>query len=207
MVKTTGSTTYTKSEAGSVSDLARGDTILVFGEDDNGTVAATRISQTDGAAFGGGRQGRPGQDDDNGQTPAPPQGQGQGQGGGFSQRPGGPTVGTITAVNGSTLAVTSQAGDTVTVTTADDTAVSITKKIARSDLATGDTIRVMGATSGTTVTATRVAVGDVAGFGGPGRPGGTGAPGESGRPGGPAGPDAPGSGPTGSSSAATTRMR
>ncbi len=209
-VKTTSSTTYTKTDVGSVSDLAKGDTVVVIGEDSNGTVAATRISQTDGADFGVGPQDRSGQNDDNGQTPMPPGGQGpggQGQGGGFGQRPGGFTVGTISAVNGSTLTVTSQSGDSVTVTTTGDTTVSITKKIARSDLAKGDSIRVMGATSGTTVTATRVAVGDAAGFGGPARPGGTGALGESGRPGGPAGPDAPGSGPTGSSSAATTRMR
>jgi Domain of unknown function (DUF5666) len=95
----------------------------------------------------------------------PQAGEGPGTGQ-LSGNRGGLTAGTITSIDGSTITVKLADGSTVKVTTSDSTAVTKTSKAKVSDLATGDTITVIGqADSSGNVTATRISEGD-AGFGG-----------------------------------------
>lgn len=140
-VSTASSTTFSKIVDGTVGDLAKGDIISIAGTTSNGTVTAKGIRQVD-------------------QLPDPEQGQGmrhaphQGPG-----RSGQHTLGTITAVNGSTVTVKTVSGGSVTATTTSDTKVSVIEKASISDLAMGDTIRVKGMVSGTKVAATTVTAG------------------------------------------------
>ena len=150
-VKTTATTRFTKTEDGKVSDFAKGDTIVVIGTNTNGTVAATRISQTDGKAPDKGI--------------APKQGGRSDRQPGHSGRHGEVTVGTITMVKGSTLTLESRSGDSVTVTTSSDTAVSVNHEVALKAIKKGDKVHVIGTVSGTTVEAAAVRFGDTAGPG------------------------------------------
>lgn len=166
-VKTTGSTAITETVTGKVGDLRNGDHVVVIGTPSGTAVAASRISDSGdsarggfGGGFGGGGARRGGEA--SGSAQAPP-------GGNFGA--GSFTIGTIKAVDGDTVTVTSSTG-TVTVTTSSATTISVSKKISVGDLAKGDTIRVTGSTSGTTVTATSITKG--------GRPGNGGAPGNGG---------------------------
>ncbi len=76
--------------------------------------------------------------------------QGRGADAGERCGPGGPggrghgARGTITAIDGTTLTVESEDGATVTVTTSDDTRVTEATEGTLADIATGDTVRVMG---------------------------------------------------------------
>src|SRR4029077_13981040 len=91
-----------------------------------------------------------------------------GQGGPGFAGPGGRggfTAGAVTSVDGSTITIKTVAGDTVTVSTTADTKVSVTKTIKLSDLAVGDTVRVTGTTTGTTIAADAIEKGAL-GFGG-----------------------------------------
>ncbi len=142
-VTTTSKTTFSKVTDGTVSDLAKGDTVVVDGTNSNGTIAAKRIHQTNKLP-----------DQSNNGASAPRKGAG-----------GDHTLGTITAVSGSTVTISTTAGDTVKVTTTSDTKVSVIEKTSISDLAKGDMIRVQGTVSGTTVAATAVNEGPA---GGPG---------------------------------------
>src|SRR5262249_28517222 len=115
----------------------------------------------------------------------PPEGGpfGGGQGGPFAGG-GGFAAGTITQVDGSTLTVKTMAGDTVKVTTSGNTNIVLTKDIKLSDLAKGDTVRVIGQSDGDIVTAQSVVRGDAGvgfgGFGGRRGGGGTGTTGGAG---------------------------
>jgi hypothetical protein len=102
---------------------------------------------------------------------------GFGGGAGAAAR-GGFTAGTITAIDGSTLTVKLADGSSVTVNTSSSTAVTKSSTASVSDLASGDTVTVVGAKDANgAVTATRISDGQL-GLGGFGaRPGGpTGAP-------------------------------
>ena len=141
----------------------------------DGSVAATRIADrgslvdttggVPGGGFPGGGQGGPnagGQGGSNG---------GQGRGTGSF------TAGSIVSVDGPTIMVQAQDGTSVTVTASANTMVSITSEASLSDLAVGDTVRVVGSTDGTTVTATAIQTGDLgAAFGGRVPPSANGAP-------------------------------
>ena len=98
---------------------------------------------------------------------------GAGGGAGAAAR-GGFTAGTITAINGSTLTVKLADGSTVQVDTSSSTAVTKTSKASVSDLASGDTVTVVGAKDASgAVTATRISDGQLGlgGFGGRNRAG------------------------------------
>ena len=86
---------------------------------------------------------------------APAGGRG-GPGGGF-------TAGQIASIDGSTVTVTTRAGSTVKVTTDASTTVQVTKQIALSDLAVGDTVRVVGTVDGSTVAAQSIQRGALTG--------------------------------------------
>jgi len=78
---------------------------------------------------------------------------------------GGLTAGTITSIDGDTITVKLADGSSVKVSTSGSTTVTKTSKAKVSDLATGDSITVIGnADSSGNVTATRISEGD-AGFG------------------------------------------
>jgi hypothetical protein len=96
-----------------------------------------------------------------------PGGGGEGPGTGqLNGNRGGLTAGTITSIDGDTITVKLADGSTVKVSTSDSTTVTKTSKAKVGDLATGDTITVIGqADSSGNVTATRISEGD-AGFGG-----------------------------------------
>jgi Domain of unknown function (DUF5666) len=76
-----------------------------------------------------------------------------GPSGGFG---GGATSGTITALAGSTITLSSTSGTTTKVTTSSSTTVSSSATAALGDVAGGDQVSVMGAVSGTDVTAERI---------------------------------------------------
>jgi hypothetical protein len=174
-VQTGPSTTFTKAEAGTMSELEKGQTVIVAGPNTNGTIAATQITQTEGSAFGGaaGRGGMPGGGGGAPGSDSPgANGSGTGNGsGGYGRRPGlgGPrggfAIGTITAVKGTTLTLKLATGGTATVTTSSSTKVTVTDKVTLAAIAKGDQIRATGTVSGTTVKATAVRIGEL---GGPG---------------------------------------
>ncbi len=91
--------------------------------------------------------------------------------------PGGaPTMGTVTAVNGSTITVQTTSGSSVTVSTSASTTVLVTKTGSVSDLTVGEQIMVRGTSSNGTITATSIREGDFgpppgAGSGNAGGPG------------------------------------
>jgi hypothetical protein len=195
-VTTSSDTVVLETVDGAVSDIAVGDTVIVIGEESDGTVAATSVTDAGTTDVAGGLGGPGGGGDlpqgeiPQGELPdgfTPPSGGQLPQGGELPQGgqlpsggvPGGAgggfTRGTVTGVSGSTITVEAQDGSTVTVTTSSDTTVSVTKEISLSDLAVGDTITANGTVDGTTVAATRIQKGDLGGFGGfPG--GGNGGP-------------------------------
>jgi hypothetical protein len=176
-VQTGTSTKFTKSETGSLSDLSKGQTVMVVGPNTDGTIAATQITQTEAGAFGGsaGRGNVPnggGTSPGNGSGSAGPSGAANGSGNGFRRRPGfggqgGELVlGTITAVKGTTITVRLASGGTATVTTSFDTKVTVTNQVTLAAIAKGDRIRATGTVSGTTIKATAVRIGDLGGPGG-----------------------------------------
>lgn len=151
---------------GAVSDLAEGDSVVVMAppaDEEGDAVTARRIvdlGTLDPDVL------HPGAGD----RPEPPEGA-------PAMGRFGPTVGTVAAVDGATLTVTTEDGDVV-VTTDEDTAVSVVTEIAVADLAEGDTIAARGETDGEgTVAADVIIRGDLEagrfgpGFGGPGRGG------------------------------------
>jgi hypothetical protein len=85
-------------------------------------------------------------------------GNGGGAGGfGGAGGPGGPgTFGTITAINGSTLTITSPMNGAVTVTTSSSTAFTTATAGTVSSIKVGDNVSVFGTTPNTTVAATRI---------------------------------------------------
>jgi len=167
-VTTSSSTTVTKSVAGSLRDVAVGDTIMVRGTS-SGTDAVTATAITDqgeaASASGGGlAPGTPPGGQSGGPSGAPPSGQSGGPPGaapGGATGPGG-TVGTVTAIDGSTITITSMMGGTeVTITTTAATTVSIAQTSSLSALTTGEQVRVIGSTdSDGTVVATRIIEGE-----------------------------------------------
>lgn len=86
--------------------------------------------------------------------------------GGFANG-GNITFGTIESVNGNTITVRTQSGDTLTVKVGNDTQIRVTKDGSIGDLANGDTIVVGGSKNGSNVDATMITEG---GFGGGGAP-------------------------------------
>ncbi len=82
-------------------------------------------------------------------------GPGQGAAAGFGGLRGA-TLGTITAVDGTTLTIETQAGTSTKVTTTSATVVTVSSTGTLRDIATGDHLLVMGTASGTTVTAAQV---------------------------------------------------
>lgn len=120
-------------------------------------------------------------------------------GGGFSGPGGRPdTFGTIASIAGNALTVQDAASNTaVKVETSNATRVTVAKSVAVSSIASGDRISVTGATSGSTITATRITdMGPVSTTSPPRGVGVTRPPGGSGRagfgPGGPGGASAGG---------------
>jgi hypothetical protein len=99
---------------------------------------------------------------------------GTGAAGGFGGGAfGGGAAGTIVSISGDTIVLKETNGTKVTVTTSGTTSVTKTTKSSVSSLKAGETIRVIGATSGSTVKATIITEGATGGFGGGFRPGGT----------------------------------
>ncbi|HEY5787844.1 MAG TPA: hypothetical protein VIT65_24035 [Microlunatus sp.] len=145
----TGKTTFTAQVAGSISDLAKGDCVVVFSSstDQNASaVTASTVSVADAvdgtcaAGFGGGSGGRPtgapsGQPSTGGQPPSAAPGGGQPSGAPSAGMPNGggrPRSGKVTAISGDTFTVAvSQPGSKettdVTVTTTDKTTVTVTE--------------------------------------------------------------------------------
>lgn len=155
---------------GEAADIAEGDSVVVMGEvgEDDGVTAArvVDLGTLDPAAL---HPGRPGPADEG--APADPA---------EGEHPGRfrPTVGTVAAVDGATVTVTTDDGDVV-VTATDDTQVTVVTEIAVSDLAEGDAIAARGETDDAGTVAAEVVIrGELDGRPGPGfGPGGPGGPG------------------------------
>jgi hypothetical protein len=171
-VTTTDATVVTETVDGTTSDLAVGDHVRAMGTTDaDGAVSATDVTDSGDqelAGPGGGLGGG-----------TPPAGAPTGEGAptapdGSQGGPGGRgTSGTITAIDGDVLTVESTDGAEVQVTLTADTTVSLNRVIALGDLATGDTVLVMGTTTDATVAATTIRRGDLPTGGFAGGPGGT----------------------------------
>jgi hypothetical protein len=178
----TSRTTFTAQVTGSVSDVGKGDCVVVFSSstDQNAsTVTATSVSvseSVDGtcaAGFGGGTGGRPsgapsGPPSADGGTPSAAPGGGQPGGAPSAGVPGGgrPQSGTVTAISGDSLTVAvSQPGSTdttaVTVTTTDKTTVTMTEASKATAAKTGVCATVDGKADDTgAVTATTISLRD-----------------------------------------------
>ncbi len=172
-VTTNDATTITKAVTGTLADVKVGDRIRATGTGSASDLTATSVNdQGLVSATANGRQGT----------------RGQGAGGGFPGADNGGSgaaarmfvSGTVAAVDGTKITVTTNDG-TATVTTAADTTFTTTDTVKVSDLAKGDTVVVQGETTGATVAATSIRVGEFGGgFGGRGFGGGapgSGAPG------------------------------
>jgi len=174
-VHTNSSTIYTTSATGALSDVKVGDRLVAMGTN-AGTnhIAATRVNDA-GAMDANGAPG-------NGQ--APPGGRRFGNGNGTppngngnnpnAPAPGTFAFGTVSSINGNTILVKDANGTETTVDTTSSTAFTVVKRIALSDLQTGERVRVNGpkAADGS-ITATSVQEG-AGGFGFGGPRGGTG---------------------------------
>jgi hypothetical protein len=172
-VTTDADTKVTETVSGAVSDIAVGDNIIVVGPSNAGAVTATNIVDNgDQALAFQGRADGQAPDGSGGTPPSLPNGAQGGQRFFGPRGSGDLTAGTVTDVNGSTITVKTVAGDTVTVTTTADTTVTVTKTIKVSDLAVGDTVRVEGTTTGSTVAADAIRKGDLGFRGGFRRPDG-----------------------------------
>ena len=173
-VTTSKSTTYHASVDGAVSDLKKGDNVVVTGTTANSVLTATRISQADitlRAPRNGDANGNGGQFFSEG---GPPPGAGDtatnGDGGtGRAFGGGNFTAGEIASIDGDTITITDPSGTNTTVKTTDDTKIVVTKTIAFKEFKVGDAVRVTGDASGKTIKATDVTKGGVGGglFGGP----------------------------------------
>lgn len=185
-VTTSADTTVTKSTSGAVSDVHVGDNVVVMGQATGTNVTARGIADFRAAQ----PPARP-KDDPDPNRPPPDQGHFE------------PVNGQVSAVDGATVTVKA-ADQTYTITTSADTHVSLVETLAVSDLKVGDTVHVMGDSSGTTVAAKHISVGDLEGPGGMGGPGdGKHMHGPGGHRGGPDG-DADDSGATDSSGSGTS---
>jgi hypothetical protein len=156
-VTTSGSTTVSKTSAGSLNDIVTGDQVTVFASGTAPSLTATRITDSGAQAATSGPRG--------------------GFGAGGANRPGGGAAGgvagtvvqgTVASNDGSTLTVTQSNGSPTSIAVNGSSAVSLTRSIPLSAIAIGDTVRVRGTTSGTTVAATSITDG-VTGFGRPGQ--------------------------------------
>ena len=187
-VTATDDTTITETVAGSLSDVKVGDNVVVIGESADGTFTARRIMDTgDLTDIGVGGKSRSGSamppagaPDGYGKPPADvPAPDGAGPGGrppthaptgaptDPTGRAGGQmTTGTVESVDGSTVNVKTSDGTVVAVATNADTTITVTRKIALSDLEVGDTISVTGETDNGTVAATAIRKGELRGAGG-----------------------------------------
>lgn len=206
LVNATDETVITESVDGSLDDFEVGDTVIAFGETgDDGALAASTVSESDGAGFGGPRAG--GQLPDGFQPPADgelpegfqppadgelpegfqppadgelPEGFQPPQGGDGPGAGGAPTSGEITDIGDDHLTIEADDGTSVTVSIDADTTFTVTQERSLEDLAEGDTVVVAGeAGDDDVLTATSIRVGDTFGLGagGPGGPGGaTGTP-------------------------------
>ncbi len=166
-VQTSGSTAVTRPVTGTVSDLVPDATVVVSGPlNADGTYAASTIvigAPGAGGTLGGNRNG----------TPAPRQGAGS-----FGGARAG-TAGTVKAVNGAAVVLTTAQGSTVTIVTSPSTVVTKTVAGTLSDLTPGEAVTVTGSQNADgTYAATKIVIGRAAfgGFsGGGGGGGGSGA--------------------------------
>ena len=167
-VQTSGSTAVTRSVSGTVSDLVPNATVVVSGPlNADGTYAASTVVI---GALGSGALGGAGGGNRNG-TAAPRQG-----GGSFGGARAG-TAGTVKAVNGADVVLTTAQGSLVTVVTSPSTVVTKRVAGALSDLTPSKMVTVTGSQNADgTDTATRIVIAGAAfgGFGGGGRGGGGG---------------------------------
>lgn len=168
-VETDDATEIVEMVEGSIDDLAVGDEVVVVGDESDGLVTATRI--TEGGGVGGGAGAAPG----GGRTPPeglePPDGVEPGRGGAPA---GGLVAGSISSIDGSVLTVETADG---TVTVEADAETTIVLTVARSfdDIEIGDTIQATGETTESdtgesVVSATSIQIGSLGlgrtGFGG-----------------------------------------
>jgi len=188
-VKTTSSTSITEAVTGTVSQIKTGDHLLISGTTSGTEVAATRIEDRGSAALSAGGIGGtppggaatgsgsstqgpptgPAPGGSSGSSTAGPPGFAGGIGGppgmGETASPGGaPLMGTVTAVDGSTITVKSTTGASYTITAGSATTVTVDKTITLADLRAGEAVMVQGATSHGVITATTIRTA-VAGFG------------------------------------------
>jgi hypothetical protein len=160
-VATTSSTVFTKTVAGSLTDVRAGDHVVVLA---TGTTGLTAVSVIDSGTNTTSAIG----------TGAPPRG-GQGAPVGGTA----PTLvsGTVSTVGSGRLAITEASGTTMTVLTSSSTTVANVQTIGLSDLSVGEQVQVRGSTVSGTVTAIAIEAGGGFGPGAQGALPGQGAPG------------------------------
>ncbi len=156
-VTTTADTRITRSTKGAVGDVNVGDNVVVLGPTTGTDVTAKMIVDSRATPL----PARPPKDAPDADHRPPP-----------GDHPG-PVVGQVTAVDGATITVQG-ASATFKVTTSADTRVSLVETIGVGDLKVGEHVQVMGQTTGSTVAAVAIRVGDIEGPGpgmhGPGMP-------------------------------------
>ena len=155
-VTTSDKTTFHQVVSGALSDLKVGDSIIATGTTTDNVFTATQVSQNTGRR----NFARAG----NFATGAPPQGSGGADSGGprFFQgnaNGGEIRVGQIAKIDGTTITVTAFDGSSVAINTTATTTYRVSKTTTFKGLKVGDTVRVIGTTSGTKTAATDVTKG------------------------------------------------
>ncbi len=205
-VKVSADTVVTETTDGSLADLKQGDAVLITTEQptsDSGTATsdvsplARRIVDRgtvdgDTPTDGTGPDGAPPSPPEGSEPSASDSGTPPGAGVGGPSAPGDPSQfpggrqgrqllrGTVKAVDGTTLTISTSDGTEAEVRTDSTTTVSITQRLTLGDLKVGDTVSAQGAVDGTTITARSIRRGDAGmgdafgGFGGPPDQGGQG---------------------------------
>jgi hypothetical protein len=175
-VTTSSSTRVAVSKTATVSDIKKGDRLIVTGTTSGSTITATNVNDSGTAgAFGGfrrnGTNGGENGGANGGQNGAPGTGGGFGGGGGNGGGFGGGAgngnfaTGTVQSVSGNNITLQSRGGTTMTVVVNSSTKITKTESGSLSDLKTGDTVVVIGSQSSDgSIAATAISEGR--GFGG-----------------------------------------
>lgn len=138
-VTTTDATRFAKRSKGKVSDLSKGDNVMVIKGD---STVATRIDEVPNSGPGqkvSGTSKRLPRDD----------------------RAGRALFGTVASVNGTSIVVRNATGTSTTVSTNAKTVVTVLVKVDAAAVKSGDRVRVDGTVSGTNVSAKQVIIGDL----------------------------------------------
>ncbi|MCB0962418.1 MAG: hypothetical protein KDA98_03820 [Acidimicrobiales bacterium] len=181
-VTTDDETTVVATLDGQLADLEVGDGVVVTASADDESVAERIVDRGDLELAGAGGPGGGGQPSEGFEPPEggdfePPEGVEPPEGleppaDGEALPAGAMTIGTVSAVDGTSITVELDDGTTSVLTVTEATEVQVATEIAVADIEVGETVSVVGEQDDESIAASTIQVGDGGGFGFGGRPGG-----------------------------------